>query len=124
MAPSLQAMYDRPHFLLVGWPPSFRLTQLLAFKGHWSSILHYDTPNCKVGGVGMDFKLLVKVGQLQHRRLHQNALQCSKGFVACFILIISDDGLFQEVCQKGCYLRKVLDELAIYKRPILERISR
>jgi len=38
MALSLEAMYDRPHFLFVGWPPSLRLTQLLAFKGHWSSI--------------------------------------------------------------------------------------
>ncbi len=109
MAPSLEAMYDRPHFLLVSWPPSLRLTQLLAFKGYRSSILHYDTPNCKVGGVGMDFKLLVKVGQLQHRRLHQNALQCSKGFVACFIPFISDGGLLQEVRQRSRYLCKVLD---------------
>jgi hypothetical protein len=27
----------------VGQPPSLRLTQLLAFKGHRSPILHYDT---------------------------------------------------------------------------------
>ncbi len=34
MAPSLEAMYDRPHFLLMSWPPSLRLTQLLALKCH------------------------------------------------------------------------------------------
>ncbi len=61
----------------------------------------------------MDFKVLVKVGQLQHRRLHQNALQCFEGFVTCFIPIIGDGGFLQEVCQRGRYLRKVLDELAI-----------
>ncbi len=55
----------------------------------------------------------LKVGQLQHRRLHQNALEGFKGFVACFFPFISDGGLLQEVYQRGRYLCTILYELAI-----------
>ncbi len=61
----------------------------------------------------MDFKVLVEVGQFQHWRLHQNALQGFKGFIACFFPIMSDGGLLQKVCQRGRYFCKVLYELAI-----------
>jgi len=40
MAPSFETMYHGPHFLLMGWPPSLRLPQLLPFEGHRPSILH------------------------------------------------------------------------------------
>jgi len=61
----------------------------------------------------MDLKIFVKVGQLQHRCFHQNALQGLKGFITCSFPFVNDNGLLQEVYQRCGYLRKVLDELAI-----------
>ncbi len=73
----------------MGWPPSLRLIQLLAFKSHRPSILHYDSSYGKVERIGMDFKILVKIGQLQHGRFHQNAFQGFKGLMACLLPFLS-----------------------------------
>ncbi len=61
----------------------------------------------------MDLKVFVKVGQFQHRCLHQNTFQSFKGFIASSFPFVSDGRLLQEVCQGCGYFRKVLDELAI-----------
>jgi len=65
MAPSLETMYHGPHFLFMGWPPSLCFTQFLAFKNHRPSILHWDSSYGKVGRIGMDLKILVKIGHFQ-----------------------------------------------------------
>jgi hypothetical protein len=36
----------------------------------------------------MDLKIFVKVGQLQHKRFHQNDFQGFKGFIAYLVPII------------------------------------
>ncbi len=41
MAPSLEAMYDRPHFLFMCAPPLLHLIQLLALKCHQLSQPHF-----------------------------------------------------------------------------------
>ncbi len=65
--------------------------------------------------IRMDFKIFVKVEQLQHRCFHQNEFQGFKGLVTCFIPFISSGWLLPKVCQKCGYLCKVFDELAIIR---------
>ncbi len=59
----------------------------------------------------MDLKIFVKARQLQHRRLHQNAFQRLKGFVACSFPFISDSGLLQEVVKGAAIFTKFLMNL-------------